>query len=535
MLAALAMQVGCGPEAPDGVEQASEVGSISLALVGTSVTGATYRLSNAWFDIYGPTNRLVYGSTETPVITEVLPVGGYDVYLEQYWVLERWTGASYQPVQAVLTSPNPLQVFINEGTTSTVVFQFRADGDIISVGQGSLDIVIGVDDTAAPREVTDAACSNGYDDDGDGLADCADPECQWLSWCVPWREDTDAACSNGYDDDGDGLADCADPECQWLSWCVPWREDTDAACSNGYDDDGDGLADCADPECQWMPVCAPWGEDTDATCSNGYDDDGDGLADCADPGCQWLSWCAPWGEDTDAACSNGYDDDGDGLADCADPGCQWLSWCAPWGEDTDAACSNGYDDDGDGLADCADPDCQWLPFCAPPSISAQFTDTLGDDIPDMWPAAVLADATDADDIVLECRECADCATLRWSLASVGFSPEQISEITYYSTAKEEVVGGEEDIMQWPAGCVDCFGTSCYPRYNFLYWRAGSGLAHFHLTETADDCSISVWNVMGPRDTDGSEGNLCRSGVVGGASQQPNKVGEWFQISIVNPR
>ncbi|WP_437310882.1 hypothetical protein [Sorangium sp. So ce388] len=366
MLAALAMQVGCGgAEAPDDVEQASDVGSISLALVGTSVTGATYRLSNAWFDIHGPTDRLVHGSTEATVITEVLPVGGYDVYLEQNWVLERWTGVGYQPVQAVLTSPNPLQFFINEGATSTVAFQFRADGEIIAVGQGSLDIVIGVDDTAAPREDTDAACSNGYDDDGDGLADCADPECQWLSWCVPWREDTDAACSNGYDDDGDGLADCADPECQWLSWCVPWREDTDAACSNGYDDDGDGLADCADPECQWVPWCVPWREDTDAACSNGYDDDGDGLADCADPECQWLPLCAPWGEDTDVTCSNGYDDDGDGLADCADPGCQWLSWCASWGEDTDAACSNGYDDDGDGLADCADPGCQWLPFCAP--------------------------------------------------------------------------------------------------------------------------------------------------------------------------
>ncbi|WP_437670726.1 hypothetical protein [Sorangium sp. So ce131] len=422
MLAAVAMQVGCGAEAPDDVEQASEVGSISLALVGTSATGATYRLSNAWFDIYGPTNRLVYGSTETPVITEVLPVGRYDVYLEQHWTLERWIGASYQPVQAVLTSPNPQPVFINEGATATVVFQFRADGDIITVGQGSLDIAIGVDDTAAPREDNDAACSNGYDDDGDGLADCADPECQWMPWCVPWREDNDAACSNGYDDDGDGLADCADPECQWMPWCVTWREDNDATCSNGYDDDGDGLPDCADPECQWTSWCVTWREDTDAACSNGYDDDGDWLADCADPDCQWLSVCAPWREDTDAACSNGYDDDGDWLADCADPECQWLpvcallredtdaacsngfdddgdglpdcadpecNWlplCAPWREDTDATCSNGYDDDGDGLTDCDDPECQWLPFCAPPRISAQFTDTLGDDIPAMWPA-----------------------------------------------------------------------------------------------------------------------------------------------------
>ncbi|WP_438040809.1 hypothetical protein [Sorangium sp. So ce128] len=355
VLAALAMQVGCGAETPDGVGQASEVGSISLALVGTSVTGATYRLSNAWFELHGPTNRLVDGSIEAPVITEVLPVGHYDVYLEPYWVLERWTGVGYQPVQAVLTSPNPLQVFINEGTTSTVVFQFRADDELVSVGQGSIDIVIGVDDAAAPRE------------------------------------------------------------------------------------------------------------------------------------------------------------------------------------DTDAACGNGYDDDEDGLADCADPECQGLPLCAPPGIAAQFTDTLGDDIPAMWPAVVLADATDADDIVLECRECADCGTLRWSLASVGFSQEQISEMTYYFTTKEEVVAGEEDIMHWPAGCVDCFGTSCYPQYNFLYWSAGSGLAHFHLTETAADCSSSVWNVMGPRDTNGAEGNLCGPGVVGGISQYSGKVGEWFQISIVNPR
>ncbi|WP_437829625.1 hypothetical protein [Sorangium sp. So ce1153] len=45
-------------------------------------------------------------------------------------------------------------------------------------------LVISVDDTAAPREDTDAACGNGYDDDEDGLADCADPECQRLPLCA---------------------------------------------------------------------------------------------------------------------------------------------------------------------------------------------------------------------------------------------------------------------------------------------------------------------------------------------------------------
>ncbi|WP_437766435.1 hypothetical protein WMF27_24560 [Sorangium sp. So ce281] len=327
VLAIAAIPVGCTADAPDDAEQESEVGSLSLALVGNSSSGATYRLSQAWFDIYGPTARTIYGGGDTPALTEVLPVGHYDVMLQPGWVLERWTGGGYLPISASLTSVNPTWVDIGEGATSTVAFQFRADGDVISVGHGRIDIVIGVDDTPQ-YENTYVACSNGYDDDLDGRADCADPECQGQPFCVPPREDTEWACSNGYDDDGDGLADCADPECQWMPLCSPWREDTDVACSNGYDDDGDGLADCADPECQWMPYCMPVREDTDWTCSNGADDDGDGFVDCSDADCQSQPYCMSWREDTDWACSNGSDDDADGLTDCADPDCVWLSVCA---------------------------------------------------------------------------------------------------------------------------------------------------------------------------------------------------------------
>ncbi|WP_437736805.1 hypothetical protein [Sorangium sp. So ce1335] len=364
MLAALTIPVGCGAEAPESAEQAPDVGSISLSLVGTSATGETYRLSRAWFELHGPTSRIVHGDGDMTALTEVLPVGRYDVYLQPGWILERWTGSGYQYLPATLTSANPTPVFINEGATSTVMFLFRADGDVVSVGQGTLDILIGVDDTAL-REDNDVACSNGRDDDGDGYADCSDPECQWQPFCAPWTEDNDVACSNGRDDDGDGYTDCSDPECQWQPFCAPWPENDDVACSNGYDDDGDGYADCSDPECQWQPYCVRWPEDNDGACSNGYDDDGDGLADCSDPDCQWQPFCAWWPpEDSDVACSNGYDDDGDGYTDCGDPDCQWQPFCAWWPEDNDVACSNGYDDDGDGLADCSDPDCQWQPFCA---------------------------------------------------------------------------------------------------------------------------------------------------------------------------
>ncbi|WP_437585573.1 hypothetical protein [Sorangium sp. So ce1000] len=365
VLAIAAIPVGCTADAPDSDDaaQESDVGSLSLALVGSSSSGATYRLSQAWFDIYGPTARTIFGGGDAPVLTEVLPVGGYNVALEPGWVLERWTAGGYQPVSASLTSANPVGVFIGEGTTTTVAFQFRAEGDVISVGHGRIDIVIGVDDTTPLYEDTDVACSNGYDDDLDGRADCADPDCQSQPFCAPLREDTDWACSNGYDDDMDGLADCADPDCQPQPFCAPPREDTDWACSNGYDDDMDGRADCADPDCQWVPICSPWREDTDVACSNGYDDDGDGLADCSDPDCQPQAYCVPWREDTDWACSNGADDDGDGFADCSDADCQSQPYCVPWLENTDWACSNGVDDDADGLADCADPECQWQPSC----------------------------------------------------------------------------------------------------------------------------------------------------------------------------
>ena len=60
-------------------------------------------------------------------------------------------------------------------------------------------------ESICPSEI----CSNGVDDDGDGLADQADPDCP----AEPAAEN----CNNGLDDDGDGLADQADPDCSALS------------------------------------------------------------------------------------------------------------------------------------------------------------------------------------------------------------------------------------------------------------------------------------------------------------------------------
>ncbi|MBU2613348.1 carboxypeptidase regulatory-like domain-containing protein [Patescibacteria group bacterium] len=77
----------------------------------------------------------------------------------------------------------------------------------------------------------------------------------------PTPENTAAACSNGVDDDKDGLIDCLDLDCKTLPICAPppviTPENTAAACSNGVDDDKDGLIDCLDLDCKSLPVCAP--------------------------------------------------------------------------------------------------------------------------------------------------------------------------------------------------------------------------------------------------------------------------------------
>lgn len=106
-------------------------------------------------------------------------------------------------------------------------------------------------------------CSDMIDNDGDGgydWADVPDPEFTTLrdTMCTSPSDNDELSnpevCSNGLDDDSDGLIDFgSDPGCYA-------NEDTDegdvAACANGVDDDGDNLADGADPGCE-----VPW--DTD--------------------------------------------------------------------------------------------------------------------------------------------------------------------------------------------------------------------------------------------------------------------------------
>ena len=179
----------------------------------------------------------------------------------------------------------------------------------------------------------DATCSDGIDNDEDGLKDQKDPSCQ-----EPEGPPGDPTCTDGIDNDGNGLPDLADEDCQ--GWEGPPGH---PICADGHDNDFDGLVDLADPGC-----LEPEGPPGDPTCSDDRDNDDDGLTDLADGGC-----LEPEGPLGDATCVDGVDNDGDGPIDEADQGCQ-----PPEGPPGDPTCSDDIDNDGDDLTDGDDSGCQ---------------------------------------------------------------------------------------------------------------------------------------------------------------------------------
>lgn len=137
-----------------------------------------------------------------------------------------------------------------------------------------------------------------------------------------------ARCTDGEDNDRDGLTDCDDPDCAAVQTCKlgpVTEENTVALCSNGQDDDEDGYTDCDDFSCQPTLACTPLDKEPENTvlrCIDGLDNDGNGKFDCDDPGCQALTTAC---EATNAACSDGIDNDNNGFVDCKDFGCSKTS------------------------------------------------------------------------------------------------------------------------------------------------------------------------------------------------------------------
>jgi slime mold repeat-containing protein len=96
----------------------------------------------------------------------------------------------------------------------------------------------------------EVSCTNGVDDDCDGLVDRADPDCL----CLPEPE---SACNNGIDDDCNGLVDFEDPACVLLECtegcpygygCFPDNY-CHSHCEDGARDFDEGDDDCGGADC----------------------------------------------------------------------------------------------------------------------------------------------------------------------------------------------------------------------------------------------------------------------------------------------
>jgi hypothetical protein len=196
-------------------------------------------------------------------------------------------------------------------------------------------------------------CSNNLDDDCDGIVDCFDADCVGTPACGCLPSEA-GLCENGFDDDCDGAFDCDDSDCAGTQTCQCKNQFED--CSNGADDDCNLLVDCADPACAGVFPCACIPPGSPEVCNDGVDNDCDGKNDCADSQCLASPACQNC---TAEICNDGIDNDCDQLIDCADSACFLTPTCAAKPE----VCNNGLDDDFDGNIDCQDSDCATNPLC----------------------------------------------------------------------------------------------------------------------------------------------------------------------------
>lgn len=210
---------------------------------------------------------------------------------------------------------------------------------------------------------------------GDGCGECGEPPdpcgndvCDEGENCFNCPQDCTfpEICDDGVDNDCDGLADCADPDCSESPNCLPQcpeccfdrtspdtcacpiPEPPDACC---FDASDDGQDDCATPEGNPfdLPPCGPDyscdqppPSECNPDCGVGGGGNGDPVALQEEGGqCEEACTCDP--ESGAVSC--------DPEGPCS--GCE--AECA--GNLRERACNDGVDNDCDGLVDGADPDC----------------------------------------------------------------------------------------------------------------------------------------------------------------------------------
>jgi hypothetical protein len=155
----------CGANAPDGASgpsasQEAESGTLSLALT-TTVGGHSYRFGR--FQVLLSPDYVWLQSNGGPenMLTTTLRTGQHQGYLYD-WALERDDGTgNYLPVNASLVSSSSLSFEILNGASTTVSFQFETDGQIVTMGSGSLNVAGRVNERPPVCTVLGDDCGEG--------------------------------------------------------------------------------------------------------------------------------------------------------------------------------------------------------------------------------------------------------------------------------------------------------------------------------------------------------------------------------------
>ncbi|MEZ4429824.1 MAG: hypothetical protein R3A51_19270 [Nannocystaceae bacterium] len=164
---------------------------------------------------------------------------------------------------------------------------------------------------------TESNCTDGKDDDGDTVIDCADHDCAADPACQPdgQPEIGEQRCSDWVDNEQDGYTDCDDRDCEGTRACMGSYDLELAGEPVGDVKGGGATADSFSSAKKSEPVVtlkkgqAPEdllgkgndkdGEAENLLCSDGIDNDGDGAIDCEDLGCKLttqVTVCQPSGD-----------------------------------------------------------------------------------------------------------------------------------------------------------------------------------------------------------------------------------------------
>lgn len=253
----------------------------------------------------------------------------------------------------------------------------------------------------------DALCKAVHDDPCYGFQavtagwqnkNCQDPNQTGNKW--------ESNCSNGIDDDGDGVSDCADSDCNNAANC----DAGDGYCCSAQgtkgcmDEAGENYVCACDSYCcntAWDATCATeyttvgalsgypcttgfGGKCAESNCTDGIDDSvpANGKIDCQDAACATLAICnaAPLsgGSCCTSHASPGCRDKAVQYYVCSDPAGPGLTACcsSTWGSSCVSAvkskytcieaedelqCGDGIDNDGNGSTDTSDFSCKGKP------------------------------------------------------------------------------------------------------------------------------------------------------------------------------